>query len=40
MQIVSSLLDNLHEIQNRCLGKNEKKKLFQNVVCWIFYPEC
>ena len=38
MQIVSSG-DNLHEMSYPVSEKN-KKKIFQNAVCWKFYPEC
>ena len=37
MQIVS-LGDNLHEMSNPVSPEN-KKKIFQNVVCWKLYPE-
>ena len=38
MHIVS-LGDNLHEMQKPIFWEN-KKKIFQNVVCWIFYQDC
>ena len=38
MQIIS-IGDSLHEIANLFSGKN-KKKMFQNVVCWNFYLKC
>ena len=37
MQIVSNE-DNLHEMAKPV--SCEKNKLFQNIVCWEFYPEC
>ena len=38
MQIVSCG-DNLHEISKPIIWEN-KKKIFQNVVCWNIYPAC
>ena len=32
-----ALGENLHEMQNPIFCKN-KKKIFQNVICWSFYP--
>ena len=38
MQIVG---DNLHEmLKTIFLSKKNKKKIFQNVVFWKFYPVC
>ena len=38
MQIVYTG-DNLNEISKSVLSGKNKKKLFQNVVCWIFFLE-
>ena len=39
MQIVS-LGDNLHEMSKPVFWKKNRKKKFQYVVCWKFYPQC
>ena len=38
MQIVS-IGDNLHEM-SKLFSRKNKKKIFQNVVYWNFYPDC
>ena len=36
----ASIGDILHEISNLVFFLEKKRKVFQNVVCWKFYPEC